>query len=128
MHTIQKFQIYNPEEYAQMNKNMDLFFDLYEHSMNTYSVADINYNIMMTYRQNAINSFHSIIYSLPADIDTDIFNNTLSKLDCLLMKYLEDVKVIAQKYLQENGHSNSTVLLNTDDIQPYNTVDEFNIL
>lgn len=121
--SIQDFYIYNPQAYGDMIKSLENFLRTYEETENNKSESGINYDLMLSYKKNATNSLHSIIYNLPNDVEyTNKLNDAIIFIQEILDKYLDKIKLINKNYIYINGYNNKTKIID-DNILPYNYSD-----
>lgn len=121
--SIQDFYIYNPQAYEEMTKNLSLFFRTFKEAKENKKNAGIHYELMISYKRNAVNALHSIIHSIP---DSDDYTNKLNKAIVILQEILDEYLVkterLHKEYLLEYGYNNETKLINKGQM-PYNQYD-----
>lgn len=121
--SIQDFYIYNPEAYEEMTKNLKFFFNTYQESQDNKKQSGINHGLMVTYKRNAVNALHSIIYNLPSNDDyTKKLNKAIVTLQKILDEYLLKVEKFQKEYLYEHGYNVNSKLINKGELA-YNEVD-----
>lgn len=111
--SIQEFYTYNAQAYEDMIDFIDSLLVLYEESKKDNYVAGNNFIMMENKKKNALNSLHSIIYTLP---DNKLVINKLEKayreLDTLLIYYLNEVYNINKFHIYDKGYNNHTKVIN----------------
>jgi hypothetical protein len=112
--SIQDLYAYNPQAYEEMIDNINSFFTLYE----IIQIGVINceefFALAENKKQNAMNSLHSITFSLPTSKKlTDKLNNSHKKLDEVLKVYLNDIYNICRRELYREGYDITRKLIDT---------------
>jgi hypothetical protein len=110
--TVQDFYAYNPQAYEEMIANLEAFYSVTETIFHEEVFSTYYYQIAVSKKNNALNSFHSIIFKLPSDTTyTDKFNRAHERLETILNYRLNDAYDQCQAYLIKNGYnSNMTPL------------------
>jgi hypothetical protein len=111
--SIQDFYKYNPLAYEEFITGIETFMDMYEETLLNGSVAGQRYEDMKIVQRNVLNSFHSIIHTLP--YNANIINkltNALETIELLLQTYLKKVERIYSLYINKNGYGVSTIIIN----------------
>jgi hypothetical protein len=120
--SIQDFYIYNAQAYEDMVQSIDEFFIFYEEVLNNNELAGEHYDVLNDKRRYSLNSLQSMIYNFPANVDyIKKLNKSINILDTLLQKYLNNVKLINDNNIYQNGYHMTTKLITNDNIVPYNT-------
>jgi hypothetical protein len=118
--SIQDFYNYNPEAYEEMIYTLGYFFQTYEETINNESQAGRNHGLMIASSKKSINALHSIIHTLPNDVNyTNKLNKAIEVLREILDRYLEKVVKMAKNDLYENGYNVNTKLIEKGEL-PYN--------
>jgi len=121
--SIQDFYIYNAQAYEEMTESLRFFFQTYEETQNNKRYAGRNYNLMKTYKKNAVNALHSIIHFLPNDVNyTEKLNKAIIVMQQILDKYMDKVERMYDENIYENGYDWYTNVLNKG-AEPYNHFD-----
>lgn len=121
--SIQDFYIYNPEAYDELVKSLYNFFNAYGENINNNKISGINYELMDSYKRNAINSLHSIIYKLPNNNNyTKKLNEAIETLQNILDNYLENIEKMNKEYIYNNGYNIDVKLINKGEVA-YNALD-----
>lgn len=85
--SVQDFYVYNPQAYEEFIDNLDSFFELRELVFNDETFINYYFQIADSKKNNALNSFHSLILKLPNDKTyTEKFDRAHKRLDTLLNK------------------------------------------
>ncbi|QKF93784.1 hypothetical protein QKU48_gp0326 [Fadolivirus algeromassiliense] len=102
--SIQDFYVFNPLAYEDMIKNIDLFISLRDILFNNEKFANHYYQIAESKKNNALNSFHSIIFKLPNDrIFTEKFDRAHKRLETILNKHLNEMYDQCNYYIKKHG-------------------------
>jgi hypothetical protein len=103
--SIQDFYVFNPPAYEEMMDNINSFLTLHESTFLDDKLCNYYYQIAESKKNNALNSFHSIIFKLPNDkIFTDKFNRAHRRLETLLNIYLNEMYDQCYYVLVRDGH------------------------
>jgi hypothetical protein len=107
--SIQDLYTYNPQQYEVMIQSINYFFELFNNVIVDNKRSYVNYGLMKQYKRDALNALMSFIYSLPEDkrIRNKI-NKSVSILDEILTKYLDQISYIMDNYTFKNGYSVDT--------------------
>ena len=65
--SVQDFYVFNPEAYEEFIDNLDAFKNLYDTIFSDSKFSHYYYQIADSKKNNALNSFHSLIFKLPND-------------------------------------------------------------
>jgi len=104
--SIQDLYVHNPLAYEEMVDNIDAFFTIYQHILDNSIYKAQMYDIVVSKKQNAVNSLHSMIYNLPTNsIVTDKYNRAHRRLETILTKYINIAHDEVQKDLKRNGYN-----------------------
>jgi len=102
--SVQDFYAYNPETYEEFIDNINSFMSLKDNIFGDDKFANYYYQIAESKNNNALNSFHSLIFSLPNNkLYTEKFNRAHKRLETLLNKYLNDMYDRCNYYQIKNG-------------------------
>lgn len=116
--SVQDFYVYNPLAYEEFIDNMDGFFELRELIFNDEQFINYYFQIADSKKNNALNSFHSLIYSLPNDKTyTEKFDRAHKRLETLLNKEFNQMYDQITFVTQKNGLDSLKRPVNTD-IEP----------
>ncbi len=100
--SVQDFYVFNPEAYEEFVDNTNAMMQLHNTILNERQHANHYYQIMESKKYNAMNSFHSLLHSLPNKKEfTEKFNRALRRLDTLLKEILDsahDTCLLYQKH------------------------------
>lgn len=111
--SIQDMYKYNVPAYQEMIETIDDFFELYEQSKITHSLAGLNYNLAEGKRRDAVNALQSLIHNVPTNkIVMHKLSDATAKLQHLLGDRLDDIYTINKNYILKNGYSVDTVVVN----------------
>ena len=90
--SVQDFYVFNPEAYEEFIDNLDAFKNLYDTIFSDSKFSHYYYQIADSKKNNALNSFHSLIFKLPNDkFYTDKFDRAHKRLETLLNNYLNQI-------------------------------------
>lgn len=104
--SIQDLYPYNPQQYEELIRNINQFYDKYELSFIDTKTSHINYGLMDQYKRDALNSLQSLVFSLPDDKKVrDKLNNSCVVLDNILTKDLDKVSYIIDEHIYKNGYN-----------------------
>src|SRR5690606_23601794 len=111
---IQDLYAYNPPVFEGMVDNLEAFFKLHEVITKDVKHAEYYYQIAESKKSNAVNNFHSLIYSIPNnDVLTDKYNRGHERLETLLGRYLNKMYDKCSYNLRRDGYNVFTRLINT---------------
>ncbi len=123
--SIQDFYSYNPQAYEDMVESIDQFFDRYEETLKDPSLAGVNYELMYSLQNSAINSLHSIIFGLEPNRKYDKkLEQAMKVLRNIFGKYLDTVIYINNKYNYDSGIHNTSKIISKTKVQPSNLYDD----
>lgn len=111
---IKYFYNYSPLQYKNAIKNLDMFFNLYDATLNDNKLCYVNYKTMVQLKRNTLNDLSSIILGLPIELTT-ILTSNISKLDEIMTNYLNKISYIADDYLYKNGYDINTKIIDYDE-------------
>jgi hypothetical protein len=104
--SIQDFHIYNPQAYEEMIDYIDIFFSIYESIKITPKNNNKFFSIIEQRKHDALNSLHSLIFTIPSDKNmTNKLNISINTLEELLNKYLNEIYHIHNEYLYNTGYN-----------------------
>lgn len=126
--SIQDMYAYSPQQYENMIKYIDQFYDKYQLSFVDNKTSHVNYGLMKQYKREAINSLMSIIYSLPDDPKVRNKLNTASIiLDSLMTKHLDQISYLVDEDIYKTGYNVDSKIIHYG-VKPFNEYDDiFNI-
>ncbi|ARF11767.1 hypothetical protein Klosneuvirus_2_203 [Klosneuvirus KNV1] len=102
--SVQDFYVFNPRAYEEFIDNMDSFFELRELVFNDETFNNYYFQIADSKKNNALNSFHSLIFSLPNDKTyTEKFDRAHKRLETLLNREFNKMYDQITFVLQKNG-------------------------
>ena len=89
---ISEYQQYNPVVYRKLILTLDRFLKLVtDMEKDTDGMGEL-YHVIELYKTNALNTLHSMVYTIPqTEITTKKFNNALKKLEKILNSHLNNV-------------------------------------
>lgn len=122
--SVQDFYVYNPQAYEEMVDNLDAFFLLNENIFLENQFSNYYYQIAESKKNNALNSFQSLIFKLPAaKLVTDKFDRAHRRLETILNKYMNNIYDQCQYNLKKNGYNILKTPLETGPVG-HNTYDD----
>lgn len=126
--SVQDMYAYNPQQYEEMVKYINQFYDKYQLSFVDPKTSHINYGLMKQYKRDALNAFTAIIFSLPDDTSPrDKINATTIVLDNILSKDLDQVGYLIDEDIYKRGYNVDTEIIDYG-VKPCNEYDDlFNI-
>ena len=90
--SVQDFYVFNPLAYEEFIDNLDSFKKLYDTIFSDSQFSHYYYQIAESKKNNALNSFHSLIFKLPNDkFYTDKFDRAHKRLETVLNNYLNQI-------------------------------------
>lgn len=96
------FYKYNQQAYQEMIDNIVVVTTKYKKLLINDDDCEQIYDIVLDKKRNAINSLHSIIYSLPVSrLYTDKLNKSIKDLDKILGVYIDKIKNICRSKLEK---------------------------
>ena len=102
--SVQDYYRYNPETYEEVIDNVDAFFKIHNVLFINTEYPDDYYQIADSKKRNALNSFQSLIYSLPDnEFVLEKFNRAHKRLETILNKYLNEMYDQTRDFLIKNG-------------------------
>jgi hypothetical protein len=112
--SIQDWYHYNPESYEEAIDNLQSFFDLYKAIQRGSKFCDQYFQIAESKKNNALNSFHSMVYTIPVNADVmDKFNRAHKRLETILNEYLNEIYDICHHDLIRRGYDITRRAINT---------------
>lgn len=122
--SVQDFYRYNPQTYEECIDNIDVVLQIYDIIFTGTDECYYYYEIADTKKNNALNSFHSLIYKLPNDKTiTDKFNRAHKRLETILNKYINEMYSKCEQELLIKSYDINTKLINTGPTEYNNYVD-----
>lgn len=102
--SIQDFYVFNPLAYEEMIDNIDSLITLRDTIFDDAKFANQYYQIAESKKNNALNSFHSLIFTLPhSKIFTEKFNRAHKRLETILNKHLNEMYNQCNYYIKQDG-------------------------
>lgn len=90
--SVQDFYVFNPQAYEEFIDNLDAFKELYDTTFADGKFSNYYFQIAESKKNNALNSFHSILFKLPNDkFYTDKLVRAHKRLETLLNNYLNQL-------------------------------------
>ena len=90
--SVQDFYVFNPEAYEEFIDNLDSFKKVYDTIFSDSQFSHYYFQIAESKKDNALNSFHSLIFKLPNDkFYTDKFDRAHKRLESILNNYLNQI-------------------------------------
>lgn len=103
--SVQDLYQYNPLVYDELMDNIDGFFYIQENIFRNTKLTNYYYQIAESKKDNIVNNFHSLIFSLPSNkFLTDKFNKTNKRLETILNNYLNEMYDKCTFDLMRNGY------------------------
>lgn len=106
---IQLYYYYNEEAYEEMIEELENFVTLYKSVTIDSSYGGKFYDIMNDKKSLILNNLRSISIKIPMIYN---INDALNDLEIILDEYLDKVYLIYQNYIQKNGYTYNTKLIN----------------
>lgn len=110
--SIQDMYVYNPLQYEEMIKFINIFYEKYNMSFIDPSTSSDNYELMKQSKRDSINSLTSLVFSLPDN--TKIrhkLNISASTLDHILTKYLDQISYLVDEQIYKKGYNIDTKII-----------------
>jgi hypothetical protein len=102
--SVQDFYVFNPQAYEEMIDNLDAFKSLQDNIFGEPKLSNYYYQIAESKKENALNAFHSLIFTLPTDkIYTEKFDRAHERLETILNNYLNEMYDQCVFYLNRDG-------------------------
>lgn len=102
--SVQDFYVFNPPAFEEVIDNIDSFKSLYEDVFADAELCNYYYQILDSKKSNALNAFHSIIFTLPNNqVFTEKFDRAHKRLETILNKYLNEAYDQCSFNLYKNG-------------------------
>jgi hypothetical protein len=117
---IQLFYYYNEEAYEEIVEELENFVTLYRSVCIDNSYGARFYDIMNDKKSLILNNLRSINIKLPKEYN---LTDALNDLEILLDEYLDKVYYLYQNYIQKNGYTYNTKLINRKEMA-YNKYSE----
>jgi len=90
--SVQDFYVFNPLAFEEFIDNLDAFKTIYLNIFNDSKLSHYYYQIADSKKNNALNAFHSLIFSLPNNkVYTEKFNRAHKRLETILNKYINEI-------------------------------------
>ena len=110
--SIQDLYAYSPQQYSEMVKNINYFYNLYNMTFFDNKTSYLNYGMMKQFKRDALNALASIIYSLPEDKRVrNLVNAASTILDGLMTQHLDHVSYVIDNYTYKNGYNVDTKII-----------------
>jgi hypothetical protein len=117
---IQLYYYYNEEAYEEMVEEIENFLVLYRSVYIDNSYGGKFYDIMNDKKSLILNNLRSINIKIPKEYNLE---DALNDLEMLLDEYLDKVYYLYQNYIQKNGYTYDTKLINRKEMA-YNKYSE----
>lgn len=112
--SVQDMYHYNPQAYEEIIDNLESFFNLYSYIKLGSKYCDQYYQIAESKKNNAINSFHSMIFSIPnSKTYMDKFNRAHKRFETIMNVYLNELYDECNYDLIKNGYNVHRKYINT---------------
>ncbi|VBB17964.1 hypothetical protein YASMINEVIRUS_427 [Yasminevirus sp. GU-2018] len=122
--SVQDMYAYNPQQYEEMVRYINQFYDKYQLSFVDPKMSHINYGLMKQYKRDALNAFMAMIFSLPDDKKArDKVNATTIVLDGILTKDLDQVSYLIDEDIYKSGYNVDTKIIDYG-VKPCNEYDD----
>ena len=110
--SIEDFYMYNPQQYEEMVKYINYFYNLYNVSVIDDQTSSVNYGLMKQYKRDALNALMTIIFSSTDDKRVrDKISASAVVLDDILSHDLDQISYIVDKYVYTNGYNIDTKII-----------------
>ena len=104
--SVQDFYVFNPLAFEEVIDDIDALITLHESVFRDSELANQYYQIAESKKNNALNSFHSLIFTLPNDkIYTEKFNRAHKRLETILNKHINEMYDQCKYYIKEMGRN-----------------------
>lgn len=104
--SVQDFYVFNPQAYEEFIENINAFKSVYSNIFNDSQFSHYYYQIADSKKNNALNAFHSLIFSLPNNkIYTEKFDRAHKRLETILNKYINELYDQCNHDLIKYGHN-----------------------
>lgn len=108
----QEFYYYNKQSFIDMVANIDSFLSIYEDIVIDNTQSGKLYNILVSYKKEALLNLRSIKISCPDKKQViQKINNALIDLEKILNRYLYDVYLKNDNYIKTNGYNTDTQII-----------------
>lgn len=112
--SVQDLYKYNPQAYEEVIDNLDSFFEIYGAIKRGSKFCDSYFQIADSKKNNAINAFHSIILTIPANFEmVDKYNRAHKRLETIMNVYLNELYDNCEHDLLKNGYNVYRRMINT---------------
>ena len=112
--SIQDWYHYNPQAYEEMIDNLYAFFELYDSIKRGSKFCDQYYQIASSKKNNAINSLHSMIFTIPTHAEVmDKFNRAHKRMETIMNDYLNEIYDVCHRDLLKKGYDITRRAINT---------------
>lgn len=102
----EEFSKYNQKVYREIIDSIVSLDNILKNVKTIDEQCEQKYDNAVDEKMEAINSFHSLIYSIPSGGDNDLkFEKSLVALDTILEWYLDEIKKICEDKLSNGGYS-----------------------
>jgi hypothetical protein len=124
MYNIEDIYMYNPLEYENLIKTLNKFYEYYELAFIDETTANKNYEIMDTYKQNALNILSSIILTTDNQYIRYKINTSAETLNEIMTKHLDQISYLSDNDIYKNGYNVNTKIIDFDSTKPYNNYND----
>lgn len=114
--SVRELYSFSPPNFEDLVDSLQDFLTLCSEAEKIKGKAGVNYGLCEQKRSDALNSLHSLTFSLPSVVGghyTDKLGRAHRRLDFLLSSYLRDLSVWNSENLAERGYSTRTVVIDT---------------
>lgn len=113
--SIQDFYKYNPQAYEEMIFNVESMITIYEDVKKGIRFCKDNYDVAEQKKRNAINSLHSIIYSIEDNqVVTRKLNRAMRILNNILSNYTYKILEKCKGEIEKDGYDNEKHFIELD--------------
>jgi len=124
MYNIEDIFMYNPLEYENLIKTLNKFYEYYELAFIDETTANKNYEIMDTYKQNALNILSSIILNTDNQYIRYKINTSAETLNEIMTKHLDQISYLSDNDIYKNGYNINTKIIDYGNTKPYNNYND----
>lgn len=114
--SIQDMYVYNPLQYINMIENIEAFFLMYKQSLLFFNDINnnfsIDYQLMTSYKNNALNSLQSLSLTIPDDMRVKIkLGRAVDILNKILINYLNQISYLSDIQINKYGYNIRTKII-----------------
>ena len=103
--SVQDFYVFNPQAYEEFIDNLDSFKIIHNNIFAESEFSNFYYQIADSKKNNALNAFHSLIFTLPNNkIFTEKFDRAHKRLETILNKHMNEIYDQCNHNLQKDGY------------------------